>query len=132
MRYLGIDYGDKKTGLAIGDDETGIASPLEVIPGGDKAFPIIKRLVGEEGIDAIVVGLPFPISDHHAEGQLEKTKRFVKKLEEGLDVPVHGVDERFTSTESQRLQQEYGTDVPEDALAAMLILREYLDEQQRS
>ena len=125
MRYLAIDYGEKKTGLAIGDDETKIASPLEVIAGGNESFPVIKRLIGEEGIDALVVGVPVA-EEGRQPHSLERIKLFIERLTERLDIPVHEVDERLTSKEAQRLQAEEGTDVPEDALAAMLILRDYL------
>lgn len=125
MRYLGVDFGLSKTGLAIGDDETRIASPLEVIPGGDDSYAFIKRIVLEEDIEAIVVGMP------GVEGseQFNKTTLFVERLEERLDQKVHTIDENFTSVESRRLQEESGSTVPEDALAAMLILQAFLDEQ---
>lgn len=120
MRYLGVDYGLKKTGLAIGDGETKIASPIGVVAGGEASYPEIRRLLLEEGIDAIVVGMP------EREGaQRDATILFIERLEERLDQPVYTVDEGFTSKESQRLRAETGTDAPEDALAAMLILEDY-------
>lgn len=131
MRYLGIDYGEKKTGLAIGDDESNIASPLEVVAGGVETYAVVRQLIGQEGIDAIVVGLPLSAGAHSSD-QLDKTKLFIERLEERLDVPVYDIDERYTSAESRRIQAETGTDAAEDALAAMLILQAFLDEKAKS
>lgn len=125
MRYLGVDFGLKKTGLALGDDEIRIASPLEVIPGGDDSFAHIKRIVLEEDIEGIVVGMP----GTEGSEQFEKTTLFVERLEERLDQKIYTIDENFTSVESRRLQEESGSKVPEDALAAMLILQAFFSEQ---
>lgn len=129
MRYLAVDYGEKKTGLAIGDDETKIASPLEVIPGGDDSFSIVQDLVSQEGIDAVVVGVPVA-EEGRQPHSLKRIKLFINLLIERLKLPVHEVDERLTSKEAQRLQAEDKTKVPEDALAAMLILQAYFDEME--
>jgi putative Holliday junction resolvase len=127
MRYLGIDYGKKKIGLAIGDDDSGIASPAEVmVNDGDEVQKIIA-LVKTEGIEAVVVGVPGAVGEFHSSYQLKITKAFIDRLRSKLDLPVHEVDEKFTSVESQRIQDESGTGAKEDALAAMLILQEYLD-----
>lgn len=128
MRYLGIDYGLKKIGLAIGDDETRIASPAEVLRADGDELQKIVALVNTEGIDAVVVGVPGAVHALHSSKQKELTERFIDRLRDKIDQPVYVVDERFTSVESQRIRAESGTTAPEDALAAMLILQEYLDE----
>ena len=60
MRFLAIDLGDKRTGLAIGDDETKIASPLTVIEivRGDALIDAIADSIKDHAPDAIVLGLP--------------------------------------------------------------------------
>src|SRR3989339_70440 len=82
MRYLGLDYGLKKIGLAIGDDKSKIASPLEVIKVINVIAVIenIKDLIAEEGIEAIVVGVPKKVGDFHSGGQLDLTKKFIDNL----------------------------------------------------
>lgn len=113
--------------MAIGDSETKIASPFGVIAGGNDGFAEIKHIVHEEGIDAIVVGVPKSAGDFHNSDQLEKTKLFIDRLIERTGIPVYDVDESFTSVEAQRLQREEGAKAEEDALAAMLLLEQYFN-----
>lgn len=127
MRILGVDYGDSKTGVAIGDTDSQVASPLEVWrEGGEDLIRRIKTFVEVEEVELVVVGVP-----KKANGELtdrgKLSEEFARLLSEVIVVPVEIVDESFTSVESQRLREEYGTDVSEDALAAMLILQEYFD-----
>jgi putative Holliday junction resolvase len=128
MRYLGIDFGLRKLGLALGDDETRLATPAEVIQNDDRLLVRLAELVRDEGIESVVVGVPLPTGDHHSGEQLQKTRAFIEDLKRVVNVPVHEVDEKYTSSESRRMQKEMGSGVPEDALAAMLILQSYLDE----
>lgn len=126
MRYLGIDYGLKKIGLAIGDDEVKIASPFEVIP-AKGAIEKILKIFDEERIDALVVGVPKKVGNFHSNEQLKLTEEFIEKLKSEFGVEVYQINESYTSKESQRLQKEQGAIAEEDALSAMLILQEYLD-----
>jgi len=132
MRYLGVDYGLRKIGLAFGDSETRFAVPgevVEVVGAAPRGRPVelVKNIIQEEGIDEIVVGVPLGVSDHSSE-QLELTRAFIADLKKVINLPVHEMDERYTSGEARRLQKEYGAQADEDALAAMLILQNYLDE----
>lgn len=127
MRLLGIDYGDKKIGLAIGDDETRISSPLELISNDETIFERLAEVVKSEGVDEIVVGVPLATGGFHGPEQLEKTRAFIAKLKEQVKIPIHEEDESYTTAESIRLQKEEGAGAAEDALAAMLILRAYLE-----
>ncbi|MBU0613765.1 RuvX/YqgF family protein [Patescibacteria group bacterium] len=124
MRFLGIDYGLRKIGLAIGDDEIRISSPLYVIK-NDRPIDVIKKIVHDEAIEALVVGIPEKTGDYHSDDQKRITDIFIKDLAI-LNIPIYKVGEQYTSVESQRLQEE-GALAEEDALAAMLILQEYLD-----
>ncbi len=65
IRYLGIDWGEKRIGLALGDSETGVATPFEVAGGVDEVVHIIK----EEGIDVAVVGKPLRMASTSWRGQ---------------------------------------------------------------
>lgn len=127
MKILGIDYGDRKIGLAFGESSAHVAVPLEVIVNeGEKTFSDLKTLVEQEDIECIVVGVPLS-QGNHSSVQLEKTRSFIKTLSETVKVPVHEEDESFTSVESIRLQQEFQAQADEDALAAMLIVQSYID-----
>jgi putative Holliday junction resolvase len=129
MRILGIDYGDKKIGLAFGDSEARVAVPLEVVPNaGDATVRAFAGRVRVENIDLVVVGVPLATGGHHSSVQLEKTRAFIAKLASAASVPVVEEDESFTTAESIRLKREEGAQADEDALAAMLIVQAYLDQ----
>lgn len=128
MRILGIDYGDKKIGLAFGDSDAKVAVPLDVVPNaGDETVRVFAERVKAEDIDVIVVGVPLSTGGHHGPEQLEKTHKFIRALEAIVTIQVVQVDESYTTAESVRLQKEEGSKAPEDALAAMLIVKEYLE-----
>jgi putative holliday junction resolvase len=129
MRYLGIDYGNKKVGLALGDSEAGVALPLDVIRNTDDLCKKIAQLILSESIDQVVVGVPLPTTDGPGSEQLEKTRQFINMLRSATPVPVHEEDERYSTAEAMRLQREQGVTAEDDALAAMLILQAYLDQQ---
>lgn len=129
MRILGIDYGDKKIGLAFGDSEARVAVPLDVVPNmGEGTIQTFARRVKSEDIDLIVIGVPLSTGGHHSSAQLEKTRAFVQKLATLVSIPVVEEDESFTTAESIRLQREEGAEADEDALAAMLIVQAYMDQ----
>ncbi len=128
MRILGIDYGDKKIGLAFGDSTARVAVPLDVVPNvGAATIDVFAKRVDAEDIDVIVVGVPLSTGGHHGPQQLEKTRAFIKKLEEAVSVPVLEEDESYTTSESVRLKRDEGAEAAEDALAAMLIVEQYLN-----
>jgi putative holliday junction resolvase len=127
MRILGIDYGDKKIGLAFGDSDVGVAVPLDVVVNmGEATLRAFANKANTEDMDVIVVGVPLSTGGHHSPVQLEKTRAFIKALEGMTSVPVVEEDESYTTAESIRLQREEGSDAEEDALAAMLIVQGYL------
>ena len=144
MLYLGVDYGLRYVGLALGDDETRIASPYKTIDQteGD-IFAILKEVVAREGIEAVVVGMPLRHSSdptrhprdsicHPRESgdpiasQADVTQRFIERLKQNIDVPVYEQNERYTSKQSQQHRKE-GSAADEHSIAAMLILQSFLD-----
>ena len=95
MKYLAIDVGRKRTGLAVCDPSETITSPLVVITGRDVIEQIV-RAVMENEIDAVVVGLPLNMDG--SEGpQAKAVREFASQLRERLDIPMHFQDERLTS-----------------------------------
>lgn len=127
MKYLAIDYSLRKVGLAMGESDLKVALPLEVLPGGDDVLDRILRIAKEERIDAFVVGVPVPFREAQHTKQFDRVKAFVDELRARSGLGVHEIDEILTTREARRVQEEYGSTVPEDALAAMMILQEFFD-----
>lgn len=128
MRILGIDYGDKKIGLAFGDSDARVAVPLDVIPNvGKQTLHELAGRVKAESVELIIVGVPLSTGGHHGPEQLEKTRRFIESLKIILNIRIEEEDESYTTAESIRLQREEGAQAHEDALAAMLIVQAYID-----
>lgn len=128
MKYLGVDFGKRKIGLALGDDGSRLAFPHGNIEGGEDAPERITEFARTEGIEVLVVGIPIPTEAHHTDDQLNMTMAFVNRLADVSELPVFVVDEQFSSAEARRVQKEMGATAPEDAIAAMLILQAYFDE----
>lgn len=125
MKYLGIDYGESKVGLAIGDDESRLALPYKILKntGWEKLFVDLDDVIRNENIEAIVVGLPLNIKAE-ASQQTENTKRFFERLKElHPDLVIEFHDERFSSQEAQKLRPGK----QDDDIASMLMLQNYLD-----
>ncbi|MBN2592153.1 MAG: Holliday junction resolvase RuvX [Sedimentisphaerales bacterium] len=96
MRYLAIDYGTKRTGLAICDAAETISSPLTVLHGQKALLNQIAEIVKTENVDAIVLGLPLNMSGTESD-QTKLALNFAERLKERLSVPVHLQDERLSS-----------------------------------
>jgi len=96
MRYLAIDYGSKRTGLAICDAAESVASPLNVILGQKELLKKIAAVVQKEDVEAIVVGLPLNMDDSES-AQTRLVRKFVERLRQYIGVQVYLQDERLTS-----------------------------------
>lgn len=124
LSLLAFDYGTRRVGVAVGNTLLGRARPLATIAVmGDARFQAIGKLVHEWKPDALVVGVPT-----HPDGvPHENTRRaqaFARRLHGRFGLPVHEVDERYTTVEAQA---QRARDV--DAAAAALILEQYLLER---
>jgi putative Holliday junction resolvase len=96
MRYLAIDYGTKRTGLAICDAAETIASPLTVLHGRKNLPEKIAEIAGSENVGAIVLGLPLNMNG--TEGPQTKLVRiFAEQLKSHLSIPIYFQDERLSS-----------------------------------
>ncbi len=124
MKVMALDYGSARTGVAVSDPTGTLARPLGVVShaGAAKGLAELARLVRDEEIERVVVGLPLTLRGTRGE-QVAETERFVEALRGVLDVPVELYDERFTT---DLAQQTSGT-APEDALAAAHLLSTYLE-----
>jgi putative Holliday junction resolvase len=119
--FLAFDFGTKRTGVATGNTLTRSATPLTTIAAeGDARFAAIGRLITEWQPDALVVGLPFH-PDGAAHDNTRRAQRFARQLHGRFRLPVHEVDERYSSTEAEGLG---AADV--DAASAAIILEQFL------
>ncbi len=133
MRYLAIDPGGKRTGLAVGDDGSRIVTPLEVIvtAAPHERLVAIGRAIDAQGPDALVVGLPLNM-DGSAGPAAEAARGFARTLEQRFDLPVHLADERLSSAVADEQMSRRGLTrgdkkARRDALAAAAILRDFLE-----
>jgi len=134
MRWLAIDHGTKKIGLAFSDELEILASPFAVWPQEEaRTLERLARLCKEEGVQALALGLP-----RHKDGAESATapaaRAFGEDLAARTGLPVRFVNEHLSSAEAERLLRERGVK-PEkrkamlDAAAAAVILAELLDER---
>jgi putative Holliday junction resolvase len=121
--YLSFDFGLKRTGVATGNTVLGHAQPLKTLrAAGDARFAAVEALIREWQPDALVVGVPFH-PDGAAHENTERARRFARQLRGRFRLPVHEVDERYTTTAAA---ESGATDL--DAAAAALILDQFLRE----
>ena len=119
--FLAFDFGTRRVGVASGNTVLGTASPLKTIAAeGDARFAAIARLVAEWAPDALVVGVPFHPDGAEHDNTL-KARRFARQLHGRHRLPVHEVDERYTTTEALSAGAKDA-----DAAAAAIILNQYL------
>lgn len=123
MRYLGIDYGTKKVGLALSDEVGSMAFPESVVPNTKDLLPAVARLVAERGVEAIVVGESRDYKG--AENPVHApANAFAQELGEKTGLPVSFEPEFMTSVQARSLQGDSGMI---DASAAALVLQSFLD-----
>lgn len=122
-RILGIDFGTKRLGLALGDPRTKVAVPMDTVElhGADPVL-LVADMVERDHYDHVVVGAPME-ADSRVRASVLK---FAKSLEEISGVEVSLVDEHLTSKVADIIAKEHGGKEHDDALAAMLIVEELL------
>lgn len=133
IRILGIDYGKKRTGMAISDPLGITAQPLPTIQGltDEKLMQKIAEIVAQRGVSEVVVGLPWAM-DGTLGTSGAKVTLFVENLRKVLSCPVQVEDERLTTMMADKALAAMG-ESPRvrkkklDRVAAQLILQGYLD-----
>lgn len=129
MKFLGLDYGKARVGLALGDSSAKVAVGKGVLEGlsQNKLIAKIKAVVSLEQIDRVIVGLPLNLQGEPTQMTIE-VQRFVEKLRNHMTVPVQTFDERLTSAMADRLMQtDPHSHGKQDQVAAQIILQNYLD-----
>jgi putative pre-16S rRNA nuclease len=124
VKVMALDYGSARTGVAVSDPTGTLARPFGIVERAatDGGLAEVARLVREEDVERVVVGLPLTLRGVRGE-QAAETERFVEALRGVLDVPVELYDERFTTD----LAQQTAGDAPVDALAAAHLLSGWLE-----
>jgi putative Holliday junction resolvase len=123
MKYLGIDYGSKRIGLAVSDENADFAFPLSVLPNSEKSVEKILEICREKNIGAIVVGRSenFQMEENEI---MKEINPFAEKLKKESDLPISFHPEFLTSQEAKR---EQGKNNMLDASAAAIILKHFLE-----
>jgi putative Holliday junction resolvase len=145
MRFLGIDYGTKRIGMAISDENGTLAFPKEIVQNDSNSFKRISEIINEENVREIVVGESVDFSGklNALSGRIEV---FILELEEKLKLPIHKQKEFLTSVEARRSKNtkenfnksQSHSKVKQiksgrvDASAAALILQRYLDRRNKN
>jgi len=140
MRIMGIDFGERRVGVAVSDPTETLASPLPTLKrraGKRPPLKALEALVQEQEVGALVVGLPLTLDG--SESEWTRTVRaFGEALARRTGLPLHFVDERFTSVQAERAVRGIGLPKGKreekhriDAAAAVLILQGWLDRRKK-
>ena len=135
-KLLGVDFGDKRTGLAISDERRTLASGIDQISVGgmQRTADAVAAIARERGVAGIVVGLPVNMDGSHGP-RAEHAEKFARLLRERLadtDIVVGMIDERMTTMAASRYLNETDTRGQKrkgviDTLSAQIILQNALD-----
>ena len=137
---MGIDFGERRTGVALSDPTGTLASPFETIErraGQRLPLKALEEIARAQGVVALVVGVPIDLAGEETEWTL-RVRAAGEELARRLGLPVEFVDERFTSVQAQRAVRSSGLPKRErerkdrvDRAAAALILQGWLDRRPR-
>lgn len=138
-RILGIDYGERRIGLAVSDPTATIAQPLPTLTrrrGKRPPIQAVANIAREFQVAEVVVGLPLTLEGEESEWTAE-VRSFGDALAERAGIPVQYIDERFTSARAERAVRGSGLRRSQreekgrvDAAAATLILQAFLDRRE--
>ncbi len=131
-RILAIDYGTKRTGLAVTDEMQIIASGLTTVD-TKELIVFLKNYISSENVEKFVVGLPKQMNNTASESEVY-IQKFLQKLTKSIpDIPIERVDERFTSKMAFQTMIDSGLKKKQrqnkaliDEISATLILQSYL------
>jgi putative Holliday junction resolvase len=143
VRALGIDYGERRIGLALSDATGLLASPWKQISNDANVGSAARKLADEvralqaqdDGLEAVVIGLPRRL-DGSPNDQTGRVRKLAELLAAEITAPITLQDERLTSHEADELLAQHEHDWRKrkqqvDALAAALILQDFLDHRPR-
>lgn len=132
-RILGLDYGERRIGVAVSDEAGIIAMPLCKIQVRNRRQVLaeIRRICREKEVAIIIVGMPLNMNGSRGP-QAENVSVFVKQIGEHVNIPVETWDERLSSQMAERVLIDFDTSRSKrkgliDKLAAQIVLQGYLD-----
>jgi putative Holliday junction resolvase len=133
MNILSIDYGERRIGFAIGNSNRKIATPLSVIHNVslDSVIENIIQVVKNYEIDSIIIGIPLN-EDSTESMQATRVRDFCSKVKKKINLTIMGIDERFTSVNSEKLLLDLDMSRKKrkkyiDSIAATIILQSYFE-----
>lgn len=134
-RYLGIDYGEKRVGIAISDPTHIIAQPFTVIENRSRKYLIeeLKKIVDLQNVSKIVLGLPITMKGGDSR-KTREVRKFAKMLSEKLNLEVLLEDESMTSWQAEQSLRQMGKKPSRhkskiDQLAAQIILQDFINQE---
>jgi putative holliday junction resolvase len=132
-RILAIDYGGKRTGIAVTDPLQLIATSLEMVR-SHELIAFLKQYLQKETVDAFVVGMPKKLDNTDTNGTLLVNKFLVQLKKEFAEMPIHLIDERFTSKMAMDTMIAGGMKKKDrrikgnvDKISAVIILQSYME-----
>ena len=135
MKAIGIDFGLARIGIALSDDTKFLASPFETYKRKGEVADVghLVDIIKTKNVDEIVCGLPMNMAGIEQEIAI-KTREFMQKVQEQVNLEVNFVDERLSSLMAEEMLKETERDWKKrkeklDAVAASIILQDYLDEK---
>jgi len=133
MRYLALDHGTKRIGVAVSDQLKMIAQPLEYIPTEPfEAFLVrLRKIISEKEVERIFIGMPRNMDGTYGPAA-QKVQEFIAALKPEVCVPIQTLDERLTSAQANRVLLQGNVRRADrkqkvDAMAAAILLQSYLD-----
>lgn len=125
IKYLGVDWGEKRIGLALANSENRISTPFKTV----FSPSALLELVEEEGINFLVIGNPRKMSGQESDNKnFLRFINFIEKDLSGKDIQIVLVDERLSSLQADSIMNKK-MNSNRDSLAAMIILQSYLDKR---
>ncbi len=125
MRYLGIDYGSKRVGVALSDEMGTMAFPKMVLQNNTHLIETLTKICLDEGVEEIVLGESRDY-EQRENSIMEQVHQFKRELEEITQLTIHLEPEFMSSQQAEMIQ---GKNDMLDASAAAIILQSYLDKQ---
>ena len=135
MKAMGIDFGLARIGIALSDDTKFLATPYITYKrkGDDQDILFFINIIKEKQVDEIICGLPYNMQGEEQE-IAQRTRNFMEKLSNSSSLEIKFVDERLSSTMAEEMLKQTEKDWKKrkeklDAVAASIILQDYLDER---
>lgn len=133
MRIIGIDFGERRIGVAAADDRTRVAIPGQTVEVSGDPIDYLVRIIEEQHADEVVFGLPISLTGAENQ-QSARIREVVEALGERVTIAIHFQDERLTTVQADRVTRQPGkprgkrsTPGNRDSVAAAILLQAYID-----